>query len=607
MTKGNGRKGLIALVVLGFVLISVARIVVSLRKRGAILAFYSQETTVSGYGVLVDDPLFQSGRTRLLVRLDDVALPVLVTYPFLLDFPLRFGDRVWVKARLLPLNPCSSGIGLKDVLVARHLKGWGGGFRFVGVGKVFPLLREMHRFKMGLYKGLVEVYGNSTGPLLAALLMGMRERLPRELRVSFRASGLAHLLAVSGFHVGVVALVVFLLLRFFLRILICLWPRFPISPWLLPSNLAGGLTILMVWAYVIITGGRASALRAALMLSLYLGARVWGRERPLLTAVLLSFAVLVLWDPLFLFLPGFQLTYLAMAGILVILEGCRRVESGFFSKGLSRRGYLKGIATWLAISLFLPLFLWPWIGMMFHRISLAAPVSNLLLTPLASGVIAAGFVWLLLLPLFPFGILRLVAMPIQALSRLFLGGLGWFGRDNLFPWVTLSQSVLMLALILSLLLLLFLGRRRWLFPLPLLLFTVLSLFEGQVFRQNSVVRLTQGERPAILCRCSRGSYLVVPSLSRYLVERCVMPGLMVNDAKEIDEVVVTSSSRRCRDVAQTLCRELRSRVLVPMRLYMSLREELACPVYPLLNSENLGCLKLAPMGKDRIMVFYNEG
>ncbi len=609
MSKGLPKRGLVALLVLLFLVVVTARAVLSLQKREAVLDLYPPGSTVYGYGVLVDDPVVEGGRSRILLSFHPLGgLFFSVTYPFALEFPARFGDRVWVKASIEPLNPCSARQNLRDLLVNKRIRGWGRGFRFAGDGELAPILVQLHRARVALYSKVSDIYGGQVGPLLAAMVMGMREHLPRDLRFSFRASGLAHLLAVSGFHVGVVALVVFLLLRSLLRLAVCLWPGLSISFWLLPSNLAGLLTILVVWLYAELTGGRASALRAALMLSLYILARIFSRDRPLLAAVASSFVLLLLFNPLFLFQPGFQLTYLAMLGILVILKGCSMLKGPLdaITAGMPRylAGFVGGLLVWLAISLVLPIFLWPWVGIMFHRVSIVAPISNLVLTPLASALIAVGFLWLAVAPLLPTVMAKMLAKPVALLASLFLKGVLMLGKARLFPWVTIGTSLLLLSVVASISLAIILGRRWPVLPLlPLLAFAILNLFW---FRVGGVVDLTRGAEPVRLCRRAAEGYLVLPTVSPRLVRACVLPGLMAKNVKRL-EVVVTSSSKRAREAVGELCSYLDASMVVPMEFYLSARGEGRCRLRPLLRREGFGCFRIEPDGKGRIAVLSGEG
>ncbi len=140
------------------------------------------------------------------------------------------------------------------------------------------------------------------GPLAAALVVARREGLDPALRDAFVRSGTAHLLAISGFHVGVIAALLYTLLRLGGRGL---------------SRRRGGLVAAaLVWGYVLVIGAPDAAARAALVLTL--GALAAARGRPaagegaLATALLL----LALADPAALLRPGAQLSFAGAWGLV---------------------------------------------------------------------------------------------------------------------------------------------------------------------------------------------------------------------------------------------------------------------------------------------------
>ena len=138
--------------------------------------------------------------------------------------------------------------------------------------------------------------------VLKALLLGDRSALNRHARQKFAATGLAHLLAVSGFHVGVVCAFIALLFRFLGRSYRSL---------VLQLILTAGL----MWFYIAITGFGVSALRAGWMISLYLLARLLRREADLYNVLAASALGLLIYRPAYLFDVGFQLSYLALFSI----------------------------------------------------------------------------------------------------------------------------------------------------------------------------------------------------------------------------------------------------------------------------------------------------
>jgi len=139
-----------------------------------------------------------------------------------------------------------------------------------------------------------------TAEMAAALALGRRDLVPREVRDRWRRSGLAHLIAVSGLHVGLVGGAVWLLLA-----LTGVSPR--------TTRIA---VLAAVPAYAILAGAAPSAMRAALMAVIYLGARLLGRAILPMAAVLLAVTILLIAQPSLIANIGFQLTVVITAALV---------------------------------------------------------------------------------------------------------------------------------------------------------------------------------------------------------------------------------------------------------------------------------------------------
>ncbi len=136
--------------------------------------------------------------------------------------------------------------------------------------------------------------------MAAALILGRRDLLPAARQDAWRRSGLSHLLAVSGLHVGVVAGTLWLVLAL---------------AGLRPTSVRVAL-LLAVPAYALIAGASPSALRAALMAAVWLGARLIGRAPLPMAAVLLAATAMIAVSPTLVGNAGFQLTILVTAALV---------------------------------------------------------------------------------------------------------------------------------------------------------------------------------------------------------------------------------------------------------------------------------------------------
>ncbi len=169
----------------------------------------------------------------------------------------------------------------------------------LGPSKGAPALREY------LAASLVRAAGTDPGrirsaELAAALALGRRDMVPAHRRQGWRTSGLGHALAVSGLHVGIVSGTFWLI-----GVIIGLRP--PTIRWAL---------LLMVPGYTILAGAAPSAVRACLMVCLYLAARLLGRAAMPLGTVLTAASVMLLVSPGLILDPGFQLTVAVTAALI---------------------------------------------------------------------------------------------------------------------------------------------------------------------------------------------------------------------------------------------------------------------------------------------------
>lgn len=138
---------------------------------------------------------------------------------------------------------------------------------------------------------------------VATTLVADGSYLQHSLRTDFRASGIAHVLALSGFHVGVVAM-------------LAMWLTRPMLATGRARRLRPAAVLAAVWAFAALGGMSASIVRAAVMLSLLLAARLFGRYHSTLNSLAVAAVAILVWRPWALFDVGFQLSFCAVGGIV---------------------------------------------------------------------------------------------------------------------------------------------------------------------------------------------------------------------------------------------------------------------------------------------------
>lgn len=228
--------------------------------------------------------------------------------------------------------------------------------------------------------------------IVTALATGDRSKMSEPLNTAVRATGVAHLLAVSGMHLAtVVALVFFLVLR--------LWTYTPWHQRLEPRAVAAALALLAAIGFTAMTGARASTCRALLVAAFVLAGMIIDRRIRLLHALAWSASVLLLWRPVLLWDPGFQLSFAATTALALAFghrPGPLRYELASFWGQVSRAGRALVRASFWATLATAPIALYhfgevSWLGLVSNLV--AVPLTTLVVLPAALAGLALMSVW----------------------------------------------------------------------------------------------------------------------------------------------------------------------------------------------------------------------
>lgn len=293
------------------------------------------------------------------------------------------------------------------------------------------------RFNHRMAQTLRDVCGEKAGQLASAVLLGMRDEVPDEEQEQFRRLGIAHILSVSGFHVGVLVALLALLMM-------------PVKH----RRLRMALTLPMLLAYAFLTGGNAPAVRAVLLWAIV----CWGRirhKRVLMPHVLCASAMIqLMFAPAQLFSASFQMTYGVMAAICGITAQTA-------PNAQKKRGWKGKILSLLSVSaaaqfgVLLPELYW------FGRVPLLGIAVNVLLVTGMNVLLLLDWVTLLLTPI-PW----LAALPgaaTRAVSEGFLHLVNALGRFAPTLWTRQPDAWVVLGWLLVFAALLPFGksRNRW--------------------------------------------------------------------------------------------------------------------------------------------------
>lgn len=206
-----------------------------------------------------------------------------------------------------------------------------------------------------------------------ALLLGVRSNINDELQEAYAHAGVIHVLAISGLHLGIIY-----------GLLVVLFGRFKKKLWFV------GLTIVVLWSYAFVAGLPSSVTRAALMFSVLSIGGYFYKTPNIFNTLALSAFILLFINPFQLFTVGFQLSYLAVLGIIILYP----VINGIFA---TKFEILERVWSLTSIGIAAQVFTFPLVIYYFHNFPLLFFVSNLIIIPLATIVLIGGLVLLLLM------------------------------------------------------------------------------------------------------------------------------------------------------------------------------------------------------------------
>lgn len=258
-----------------------------------------------------------------------------------------------------------------------------------------------HRARVWLLSYLPETENTDRDALLLALLLGQREPDLDGLGDTFLRVGLAHMLAISGFHLGVLVGFVLLVARF-----------------LGAGRRANGILILfVVLAYLFLVEVRLPVLRAAVMLIVVAGGMVCNRRWKASSLLSLSAIGLLLWRPDQLFTAGFQLSFGVVLGLLLFSMKVR--ERWFGLPKTTAATSMEMIGQWLMNTLAVAVTAWavaaPIVAYHFGIVTPLGALLSVVVLPLVSILLALGYVKLLLTVILPSAAL-LLGVPLAVVT-----------------------------------------------------------------------------------------------------------------------------------------------------------------------------------------------
>lgn len=214
--------------------------------------------------------------------------------------------------------------------------------------------------------------------LLSAMTLGERSQISADLRQDFSVSGGSHIMALSGLHLGIIYALLLLLMQSVMRLVAgrvnvgIFWHHAIVQM----------VSLLAIWIYVLLVGMSPSVVRSAVMLSIYGLASIFNRDHFSLNSLALAAIIMLVLNPLDLWDMGFQMSFLSVLGILLIVPK-------------SHSWWVKVILLPVAAQLMVA----PLIMYYFGRFSTYFLLTNLIVVPCATVILYGTILLLLLSPL----------------------------------------------------------------------------------------------------------------------------------------------------------------------------------------------------------------
>ena len=436
----QNRSGFV-LLALAFGLVAVGFTAAQVRTHGVAAPVLQRPLTAAVSGRVRHLEAFAKGPRVLLDNVSLRNLPAAQTPDFVrirlrsADLP-PVGSRITVFARLMPPGPPASPGAYDFQRHAFYARIGAVGYAY-GTSRKAGAAPEAHGGTLAIWIAGVRqdvavriraAIPGTRGAVAAALITGDRSAIPRNTIAALRDSGLAHLLAISGLHMGLVAATIFFGLRALLALSEHLALRHPIKKWAAAAALLGGL------GYLLLTGATIPTQRAFLMAGLVLVAVLLDRTAISLRLVAWAAAAILLITPESLLSASFQMSFAAVVALVAVYEKGQGRFLRWAGGGLFRKFtvYLAGVSLTTLVAGFAT-----GIFALYHfgRITHFSVVANLFAVPITAFWIMPWAV--IAMALMPFG-LEAIALTPMAWGIDLVTGIadrvaGWPGAISLTP------------------------------------------------------------------------------------------------------------------------------------------------------------------------------
>ncbi|UCD70969.1 MAG: DNA internalization-related competence protein ComEC/Rec2 [Syntrophobacterales bacterium] len=433
---------------------------------------------------------------------------------------LRYGDRIRFIAKLFhPRNFNNPGgfnyrrfLACKGIWVTGYL-GKDTGIVTIARRKGNGLLHLIEAWRDRIRTIVDHNVPTETRGIMKALILGEREEIPEGVKEEFIVAGVAHIIAISGLHMGIIALVIFSLAKWGLRLSETITLTQNIH------KLSAAATILPLVLYTFIAGARIPTIRAAIMIIIYLISILLDRQRNLYNTLAVAALVILLVSPPSLFDVSFQLSFVAVLAILYLVprffELLPKPHPLLLKKPSPYQIFFSHLKIFIFVSLGAMIGTWPFVAYHFNRISAVGLLSNLIIVPLAGFIVILGLIT---------SLAALIWLPVGSLLVTLASPFSWLvlRMVHIFASIPHASHYLVRPTLFEIglffLLILYLTnirRMKRLLPISILLFIVIAADISYWYAQTHLInklRITfidVGQGDSILIEFPRGKRMLI--------------------------------------------------------------------------------------------------
>jgi competence protein ComEC len=293
-------------------------------------------------------------------------------------------DRMRIVGRLIPYKTASIPMSFDQAQYNALIKMDAAGvvFKAEKIGQGSRYIDIFSSIRMTLTNLIIEKMGRTAGGIGSALVTGDKSTISPEIRDKFINSGTAHILAISGLHMSLIASILFFIFFKLSLYIGLIFVKFN------ARKCAALLTIATTYLYLALSGFSPSANRAFIMTTIGLLGIIFGRGAVSLRNISFAALVILLFDPASLFLVSFQLSFCAVTALISFYEQYKHVFANlsYKSKSIIQKFFMYIIASSVTTTI-ASLATFPISVATFNRYSLSGILGNLVAIPLTSTVI----------------------------------------------------------------------------------------------------------------------------------------------------------------------------------------------------------------------------